>query len=70
MGKRELGFLPIGFGIGLPFAVAPMVVRRSVPSHVHIEFAWHLASAALALPFALIAVGIVPSRRAPREAGS
>ena len=62
--KRELGFLLIGFGIGLLLAVA--VVIESVLWFHHmfmIGFAWRPGSVVLALPFVLIAVGIVLLRR-------
>jgi hypothetical protein len=71
MSKRELGFLLIGFGIGLLFAVAAVVEFVLWFHHMFIMgFSWSPGSILLAVPFALIAVGIALSRRAPRAAGS
>jgi hypothetical protein len=65
MSKRELGFLLIGFGIGLLFAVAAVVESVLWFHHMFIiGFAWRPGSIVLALPFVLIAIGIVLSRRA------
>jgi hypothetical protein len=71
MNKRELGFLLIGLGIGFLFAVAAVVEYALWLHHMFIiGFAWRPGSILLALPFVPIAVGIVLSRRAPREVGS
>ena len=59
MSKRELGFLLIGFGIGLLFAVAAVVLWF----HHMLIIGWRPGSIVLALPFVLIAIGIVLSRR-------
>jgi len=62
MNKRELGFLLIGIGIGLLFTVVETVLWLH---HMFtIGFGRRLGSIVLALPFVLIAVGIVLSRRA------
>ena len=62
MSKRELGFLLIGFGVGLLFAVVETVLWLH---HMFIiGFSWRPGSIVLALPFVLIAIGIVLSRRA------
>jgi hypothetical protein len=66
--KRELGFLLIGLGIGLLFAAA--AVAESVLCFHHmfiIGFSWRPGSIVLALPFVVIAVGIILLRRAPRR---
>jgi len=65
MSKRELGFLLIGFGTGLLFAAAGMVESVLWFHHMFIfGFAWIPSSIVLALPFVIIAVGIVFLRRA------
>jgi hypothetical protein len=60
MSKRELGFLLIGFGVGLLFAVAAVVESVLWFHHMFImRSAWRPGSIVLTLPFVLIAVGIV-----------
>jgi hypothetical protein len=65
--KRELGFLLIGFGLGLMFGVAAVVEFVLWFHHMFIiGFAWRPGSIVLALPFVLIVLGVVLSRRSPR----
>jgi hypothetical protein len=64
MTKRELGFLLIGLGTGLIFAVAAVLELGFSFHHMFIlGFAPRSGSIVLALPFVFIFAGIVLSRR-------
>lgn len=68
--KRESGFLLIGFGVGLLFAMAPILGWVWFHHMFIVRFAWQPSSIVLTLPIALLVVGGVLSRRGPRRAGS
>lgn len=68
MNTRELGFLLIGLGNGLLFAVALVILWFH---HMFIIGLSRLTgSIVVAIPFVLMVAGIVLSRRGPRKAES
>lgn len=61
MTRREIAFLLIGFGIGLPFTVIGAATLVTVWMHrmFIVGIAWRPASAFLVLPFSPLIFGVI-----------